>query len=155
MSSSQRLASNRRALRDYFVVERFEAGIELRGTEVKSIREGLVSLTGAYARMENGEAILYGMNVQPYTHGNRFNHEPEQDRRLLLHRREIDLLRVETEQKGHTLIPLAVYLKRGKVKIELGLCRGKQQADKRETLKRETATREADRALREARRRTA
>ena len=153
MSSSQRLASNRRALRDYFVLERFEAGVALQGTEVKSIREGLVSLTGAYARVEHGEAILCGMNVQPYTHGNRFNHEPEQDRRLLLHRREIDMLQVETEQKGHTVIPLVVYLKRGKVKIEIGLCRGKQQADKRETLRRNTATREAERAIRDANRR--
>ncbi len=154
MSSSQRLASNRRALHDYFVMERFEAGIALRGTEVKSIREGHLSLVGAYARIENGDAVLYGMNVQPYAYGNRFNHPPEQERRLLLHRREIATLRVETEQKGHTLIPLSVYLKQGKVKIELGLCRGKQQTDKRETLKRETATREAQRAVREVNRRS-
>ncbi len=146
-SHSNRVAANRKALRDYQVVDRHEAGIELRGTEVKSVRGGEINLKGAYARVENGELVLYQMNIALYAHGNRFNHDPERPRRLLMHRREIGRLQVQTEQKGLTLIPLSVYMKRGKVKVELGVCRGKRQEDKRETLKRKTADREAARAI--------
>ena len=146
-SHSNRVAANRKALRDYQVVDRHEARIELRGTEVKSVRGGEINLKGAYARVENGELVLYQMNIALYAHGNRFNHDPERPRRLLMHRREIGRLQVQTEQKGLTLIPLSVYMKRGKVKVELGVCRGKRQEDKRETLKRKTADREAARAI--------
>jgi len=145
--SGDRIATNRKALRDYQVVDRHEAGIELKGTEVKSIRQGDVNLTGAFARVENGEVILYHVNVAPYAQGNRFNHDPERPRRLLLHGREIVRLQAQTEQKGLTLVPLGVYIKRGKVKIELGVCKGKRLEDKRETLKRKTADREAARAM--------
>jgi len=143
----KQLAANRRAFRDYSVLERFEAGIELRGTEVKSIRSGQASLAGAYARVENGEIFLHGFHVPSYEHGGSFNHDPDRPRRLLLHGREIHKLRGQTEQKGLALVPLNVYLERNLVKIELGLCRGKRRGDKRETLKRKTADREAARAI--------
>lgn len=152
-SRYKKLAANRRALHDYSVEDRLEAGVELRGTEVKSIREGHVSLVGSYVRIERGEAFVYGMNVAGYDHGNRFNHIPERPRRLLLHRREILGLQSQTDRKGATLIPLSVYLKKGRVKLEVGICRGRQKSDKREVLKRKDATREADRAMAAARRR--
>jgi SsrA-binding protein len=143
----KRVASNRRARHDYHILDRFEAGIELRGTEVKSIRAGTVSLAGAFARFEEGQLFLHGMNVAPYEFGNRFNHPNSRPRRLLLHRREIARLGVQQEQKGCALVPLSLYLKNGRVKVELGVCKGKQQFDKRETLRRRTADREAARAM--------
>ena len=143
----KRIASNRRALRDYFVEERIEAGIELRGTEAKSIRNGNVTLTGSYASIENGQVVLNNLTISPYEFGNRFNHEPARPRQLLLHKREIRKLQVQTDQKGLTLIPLNLYFKRGKVKIELGVCKGKKLVDKRETLKRKDADRDAQRAM--------
>lgn len=148
-----RLATNRKARRDYHVIERIEAGIALRGTEVKSVRNGHLSLAGAFGRAEPDGIILQGMTIQPYDHGNRFNHEPDRPRRLLLHKKEIERLRAHVEQKGCALVPLNVYLKRGRVKVELGLCRGKTHGDKRETMKRRTADREAARAIAERRRR--
>ena len=151
MSAKKKIVSNRRALRDYLVEDRLEAGVELRGTEVKSVKEGHISLVGAFASIEHGQCILSGVNIQPYDHGNQFNHDPERPRKMLLHRSEINKLRVQVEQKGYTLIPLSVYLKRGLVKVELGVCRGKRQADKRETMKRRSADREAQRAMRQAR----
>ncbi len=147
--SSRQITVNRRALRDYHVLERIEAGIELRGTEVKSIRLGHVSMTGAYARIENGEAWLLGLNISPYDHGNQFNHPPERPRRLLLHKQEIRKLQAQSEQKGLALVPLAMLFRRGRVKVEIGVCRGKQSHDKRETIKRRTADREAARAMRQ------
>ncbi len=143
----KRIASNRRARHDYHVLERIEAGIALRGTEVKSVRAGQVSLAGAHVRIEEGQAYLAGMNIATYEHGSHFNHDPERPRQLLLHRREIRRLTVHDEQKGHALIPLSLYLKKGRVKVEIGVCRGKRLADKRETLKRKTAQREAERAI--------
>jgi SsrA-binding protein len=143
----RKIASNRRAMRDYTVLERFEAGIELWGTEVKSLRAGQVGMSGSFARVENGEVCLFGLNIPPYEHGNRFNHDPDRPRRLLLHRREINRLQAQSEQKGHALVPLGVYFKKGLVKVELGVCRGKAQYDKRETLRRRTADREAERAM--------
>lgn len=151
--SSKPIAVNRKARHDYFVIEAYEAGIELRGTEVKSIRESQISLAGGFARVEEGDVILRNITISPYEFGNRFNHPPDRPRRLLLHRKQIQKLAVQTEQKGNTLIPLSVYLKRGLVKVELGLCKGKQQQDKRETLRRKTADREADRAIASARKR--
>ncbi|MCX7590120.1 MAG: SsrA-binding protein SmpB [Kiritimatiellae bacterium] len=144
----RQLATNRRALHDHFVLERHEAGIELLGTEVKSIRAGGASLAGSYARPERGEIRLYNFSIPPYTHGNRFNHDPLRPKRLLLHKREIQRLQSQVEQGGRTLIPLRIYLKGGLIKVELGLCQGKRQTDKREDLRRKTAEREAQRVLR-------
>ena len=146
--SSRQITVNRRALRDYKVLERVEAGIELRGTEVKSIRLGHVSMVGAFARIENEEAFLFGLNISPYDHGNQFNHDPERPRRLLLHKHEILKLQAQAEQKGLALVPLAMQFRKGRVKVEIGVCRGKQEHDKRETIKRRTADREAARAVR-------
>jgi SsrA-binding protein len=142
------ITTNRKALRDYLVMERVETGIELRGTEVKSIRQGNLTLNEGYARLEkSGEVYLYGVHINPYDHGNVHNHDPVRPRRLLLHRSEIKKLFGQTAIKGHALIPLRAYFKRGRVKIEVGLCKGKQTIDKREDLKRKTADREAERAM--------
>lgn len=146
-----KVATNRKALRDYFVLNRVESGIALRGTEVKSIRAGHINLVGGYAKIEGGEIVLHGVNITPYEYGNQFNHVADRPRRLLLHRREIDRFAGQIAQKGHTLIPLNCYLKRGRVKIELGLCRGRQDPDKREQLRRQDADREARRVMAQAR----
>lgn len=143
----QALATNRKARRDYQILEKLEAGIELRGTEVKSIRAGKASLGESYARVEGNEVILHGLHIEPYAHGNRFNHDPVRPRRLLLHKQEISRLHGQVAVKGRTLVPLRLYLKRGRVKVELGLGKGKHDQDKRETLKRRTADREAQRAI--------
>jgi SsrA-binding protein len=148
----RKIAVNRRALHDYFVVDRTEAGIELRGTEVKSIRSGHISLVGAYARVESGVPVLFNVNIPPYEHGNRFNHVPDRPRRLLCHRKEIRRLESQSELQGHALIPLSVYFKHGFLKVELGVCKGKRQADKRETIRRRDADLEARRAMAAARR---
>jgi len=150
---SKPLAVNRKARHDYFVIESYEAGIELRGTEVKSVRDSLISLAGGFARVEEGEVILRNVNISPYEFGNRFNHDPLRPRRLLFHKKEIHRLQTQTELKRHTLIPLRVYLKRGLVKVEVGLCKGKQQQDKRETLRRKTADMEAARDIARVKRR--
>jgi SsrA-binding protein len=144
------IATNRKAHHDYQILEHCEAGIELRGTEVKSLRLGEVSLVGAYVQIENGEAILSGMTIQPYAFGNRFNHESDRPRRLLLHRHEVLKLKADVEQDGHTLVPLRLYFRKRVVKVEVGICRGKKLVDKRETLKRKTSDREAARAIRTA-----
>ena len=151
--ASKPIAVNRKARHDYFVIEAYEAGIELRGTEVKSIRDSHISLAGGFARVEEGDVILRNVSISPYEFGNRFNHPSDRPRRLLLHRKQIHRLQVQTEQRGHTLIPLSVYLKRGLVKVEIGLCKGKRQSDKRETLRRKTADLEAARAVAGARKR--
>ncbi len=142
------IASNRRAFHDYHVLDRIEAGIQLSGTEVKSIRAGHITLTGGYAYVEGGNAYLCHINIAPYECGNRFNHEPERRRLLLLHRKQIDKLQAQVEQSGHTLVPLECHWKRGHVKVELGICKGKQFADKREAIKRKEADRETARAIR-------
>jgi SsrA-binding protein len=142
------LASNRKASRTYHILERFEAGIELRGSEVKSIRAGNANLTGGFAAVEDGELFLREVHIAPYEKANRFNHEPTRPRRLLMHRREIDRLLGQVTRKGCTVIPLNLYLKRGRVKVELGLCRGKQTQDRREELRTRAAEREARQAAR-------
>jgi len=147
------VAVHRRARHEYEVLETLEAGIELRGTEVKSVREGEVSLAESYAAIENGQAILYDLHIQPYRCGNVHNHDPKRPRRLLLHGREIARLWGQCSTKGCTLIPLDLHLRRGRVKVELGVCRGKQMADKRETLRRREADLEARRAIAERQRR--
>ncbi len=143
------VATNRKAQRDYHIVERLEAGIVLCGTEVKSVRQGNLTLNEGYARLEpDGAVMLYGVHINPYDHGNVHNHEPARPRKLLLHRREIKRLFGQTAIKGNTLVPLRAYFKRGRLKIELGLGKGKQQIDKREDIKRKSAQREAERAMR-------
>lgn len=151
-SGIKTLASNRKASHDYHILEKFEAGVELRGAEVKSIRAGLVSLQEGYADVENGQVFIHGMRIQPYSHSRQDQQEPDRPKRLLLHRSEIHQLVGKTAIKGHTLIPLKLYLRRGLVKLELGLGRGKLFDDKRETLKRRTAEREAQRAIASRRR---
>ncbi len=150
MPEQANIATNRKAYHDFEVMERYEAGIELVGTEVKSLRLGQVSMVGAYVQIERGEAVLSGMTIQPYSHGNRFNHESSRQRRLLLHKREIAKLKADVEAAGHTLVPLRLYFRRRSVKVEIGVCRGKKLVDKRETMKKKTSTREAQRAIRAA-----
>src|SRR5947199_4895197 len=126
------VAVNRRATHDYHIDDRFEAGLVLTGTEIKSIREGRVNLREGYARIRDAEAWLVNVHIAPYEQGNRYNHEPRRDRKLLLHRDEIDELLGQSRQRGYTIIPLQLYLKHGRAKVELGLARGKREYDKRE-----------------------
>jgi SsrA-binding protein len=141
------VATNKKAFHDYFIMEKFEAGVSLLGTEVKSIREGRINLKDSYASIRGGEAFLFNCHISPYTHGNRQNHEPTRTRKLLLQRKEIRKLIGKTQEKGLTLVPIRVYLKRGLIKIELGLARGKKLYDKRETERRKESDREARAAM--------
>ena len=141
------LAQNKKARHDYIVTETFEAGIQLVGTEVKSCRAGNVSLQESYARVENSELWLKNAHIAEYEAGNRNNHDPKRNRRLLMHKREIRRLLQATDAKGLTLVPLKMYFKGPNIKVELGLCRGKAKQDKRETLKRKIHLQEAQRAM--------
>ncbi len=143
------IAQNKKAYHDYFVDETFEAGLSLSGTEVKSIRAGRVNLKDSYVSCKTGEAILIGMHISPYDYGNIFNHEPLRSRRLLLHRREINKLIGLTQQQGYTLIPLKLYLKGQYVKLQLGLCRGKKDYDKRASIAERDAKRNMSRVIKE------
>lgn len=144
------LTVNRRATHDYFVLERHEAGIALVGTEVKVVRNGEAGLNGSYAEVKNGQLYLNAVRIPPYAFGNRFNHDSLRTRKLLMHAKEIRKLAAYQEQKGFTLIPLRLYLSpKGRVKVEIGVCRGKQQQDKRETIKRRELDLEARRAMRQ------
>jgi SsrA-binding protein len=147
MSPVETIAVNRRARHDYDILEKFDAGIVLTGTEIKSIRARRVQLRDAYAAIEGGEPYLHNMHISPYEAGNRFNPDPKRTRKLLLHRREIDRLLGRTTEKGLTLVPLRVYLQRGYAKVELGLARGKRQYDKRKAIAEREARREEERAL--------
>ena len=138
-------AENRKARHDYAVLETVECGVQLTGTEVKSVRHGEVSLSGAYGAVLNGELWLVGADIAAYKFGNRFNHEPKSMRKLLVHAKEVRELRLKTEAKGLTLIPLKVYLKGGRVKVELGVCRGKALHDKRDALKKKAMRRDLER----------
>ena len=140
-------AQNRKAHHDYFVEDRYEAGIELFGTEVKSIRAGTLNLKDSYCIAKNGEIYLHGMHVSPYEHGNIFNRDPVRPRRLLMHKREILRLFGRIKQDGYSLIPLKLYFKGPRVKLELGLAKGKKLYDKRETSARRDAKREMDRVM--------
>ena len=140
-------AVNRKANHDYFSEARYEAGIELCGTEVKSIRQGALNLKDAYCSVKDGELYVYGMHISPYEHGNIFNRDPIRPRRLLMHRREIRKLYGTVKQDGLALIPLSVYFKHSRVKVEVGLCRGKKLYDKRESAARRDASREMDRVI--------
>jgi len=145
------LATNRKAFHEYFILEKFEAGIALLGTEVKSAREARVNLKESYAAVKEGEAYLINCHISPYSHGNRENHEPLRRRKLLLHIREIRKLIGKTQEKGLTLVPLRMYLKRGRIKVELGVARGKKLYDKRETERRKEADRETRAAVKHRR----
>lgn len=142
------ISVNRAAYHDYFVERTIEAGISLVGTEIKSIRDGKVNLRGAYAMARNGELWLENAHIAVYEHGNRYNHEPMRNRKLLLHRREIEQLQAKVATKGLTLVPLKLYLKGGKAKIELGLCRGKKLYDKREAITERDVKRDLERVIR-------
>jgi SsrA-binding protein len=145
------IAQNRRARHEYFILEAFEAGLVLTGTEVKSLRAGRASLAEAYARVEAGEAILVGAHVPEYSHGNRTNHEPTRTRKLLLHKKEIQRLQAGLEQQGLTIVPLKLYWKNGRAKIEIALARGKKLHDRREDTAKREAQREMERAVRRMR----
>lgn len=142
------IATNKKAFHEYFVDEVYEAGLVLRGTEIKSIRMGHVSIKEAYCRIRQGEVFVENMNISPYEQGNRDNHDPLRTRKLLLHKEEINKLTRKVEGKGLTLIPTKIYLKNRRAKLEIGIGRGKKLFDKRETLKRKQADREAHRAMR-------
>lgn len=141
------ISVNRKALRDYHILERFEAGLELRGTEVKSIRGGLANINSAFARVENGQVFLHDLDIQPYVRASFEQHEPKRFRRLLLHKQEINRLFGLTQIKGNTLVGLRLYWKDSRVKVEIGVAKGKESADKRQDLKEKASKRETDREV--------
>jgi SsrA-binding protein len=145
--SEKIITMNRKARHDYEILETMEAGMVLKGTEVKSLRFGKVNLKDSYAAIQNGELILIGMHISPYEYGNINNHDPERERKLLMHQREIRRLFGKVQIQGMTLVPLKLYFKRGRVKVELGLARGKQQHDRRHDIAKRDADREMRRAL--------
>jgi SsrA-binding protein len=142
------ISQNKQARLHYEIGETYEAGIALVGTEVKALREGKCNLTDSYAAIQDGEAFIHDMHISPYSHGNIMNHDPLRVRKLLLHRRELKRLYGKTREKGLTLIPLRIYFKSGKIKVELGVGRGRKLHDKRQELKRRTDKREMERAFR-------
>ena len=141
------IAENRKAYHDYYIEERFEAGIALSGTEVKSLRAGRVNLKDSYVQVKDGEIYLIGVHISPYDHGNRFNLDPERTRKLLMHKREIIRLYSTVKQDGLTLVPTKCYFKDSKVKFEIGLARGKKDYDKRAVMAKKEAARDIDRAM--------
>ena len=143
------IAQNRKAFHDYFVLEKYEAGIELAGTEVKSVRAGQVNMKDSYCSIKNGELFLRGMHISPYEKGNIFNRDPVRVRRLLMHKREINRLNSQVMQQGVALIPLSLYFKDSKVKVEIGGCKGKKRYDKREASAKKDAQRDMDRIMKE------
>ena len=142
-------ATNRKALHDYFVLERFEVGVELFGTEVKSIRAGTVNLKDSFCTVKNGELFAHGIHNSPYEHGSYYNRDPDRPKRLLMHKREILRLNARVMQDGLTLVPLSLYFKDSRVKVELGLCKGKKLYDKRDAAAERSAKREIDRTIKE------
>lgn len=149
MRMAKILTNNKKARHEYFIEQEYEAGIALKGTEVKSLRLGKASINEAFCQIRNGEVFIYGMHISPYEQGNRNNVDPLRTRKLLLHRREINRLIGATKEKGYTIIPLSVYLKNGLVKVKIGLAKGKKLHDKRETI----AKRDSDRRIQQALRR--
>ena len=145
----KQVASNRKAFHDFFILEKYEAGIELLGTEVKSIRQGTLNLKDSFCTVKDGELMLIGMHISPYEKGNIFNRDPERPRRLLMHKREILKLHQRTRLEGLTLVPLSVYLKDSFVKVEIGLAKGKKLYDKRDAAASRDAGREIDRRMKE------
>lgn len=146
---SSDLIVNRKARFSYEILEKFEAGIELLGTEVKSCRAKTISIAEAFAKFKGNEIFISNLNISPYSHGNTNNHDPVRERRLLLHKKEILKLKTATEAKGLTVVPLKMYLTRGIIKLQIGLCRGKNVADKRNTIKDRQANRDAHRAMKD------
>lgn len=147
------IATNRKAYHDYHIEETFEAGIELKGTEVKSIREGKINLKDSYVLIKNDELWLLNCHISPYSHGNIMNHDPLRTRKLLMHKREIQRLKGKIKQKGYTLVALKVYFKNRFAKLEIALAKGKRQYEKRDTIKDREASKEIDRALKDRNRR--
>ena len=145
----KQIAANRKAFHDYFVEDRYEAGISLVGTEVKSIRQGGISLKDSYCTVTNGELLVRGLRISPYENGNIFNKDPLRVRRLLMHKREINKLGAKVQQEGYALVPLSVYFLGPYVKVEVGLCKGKKLHDKRDAEAERSAKREIDRAMKE------
>ena len=145
----KQMAANRKAFHDYYVLERFEAGIELAGTEVKSIRAGTLNLKDAFCTVRDGELFVRGMHISPYEKGNIFNRDPVRPRRLLMHKREIRKLQARVMQDGVALIPLSLYFKDSRVKVELGLCKGKKLHDKRDSEAERQVKRDIDRVMKE------
>lgn len=143
------VANNKKAYHDYFIDETYEAGVALHGTEVKSLRMGRCSIKESFIRIENGEVFVYGMHVSPYEKGNIFNKDPLRIKKLLLHRHEINRLAGRVAEKGYTLVPLQVYFKEGRVKVEIGLARGKKLYDKREDIAKKDARREMEREFKD------
>jgi len=143
----KQIASNRKAFHDYFILDRYEAGIELYGTEVKSIRAGELNLKDSYCTVKDGELFLRGMHISPYEKGNIFNRDPDRPRKLLMHKKEILKLHARVMQDGVAIIPLSLYFKDSRVKVEVGLCKGKKLYDKRETDAKRQASRDIDRAM--------
>ena len=153
MAEDRVVSTNRRARHEYEILETFEAGLVLRGTEVKSLRDGGVNFKDSYVTVRNGEPWLLGCHVTPYSHGTGANHDPERDRKLLLHKREITRLVGKISEKGLTVVPLKLYFKQGRIKIEIGLARGKKLHDKRATLRERETRREMEKAARAVRQR--
>jgi SsrA-binding protein len=149
--SEKILCLNKKARHDYFIEETYEAGIALEGTEVKSLRMGKGNLKDSYVLIKDEEAFLHNTHISPYPYGHQFNHEPERVRKLLLHKQEIRRFSGKTNERGYTLIPLKIYLKSGKIKLSIGLAKGKTLYDKREDLKRRSADREMEKALKDRR----
>ena len=143
------IANNKKAFHDYFIEDTYEAGIALAGTEVKSLRMGKCSIKESFIRVENGEVYIYGMHISPYEQGNIFNKDPMRVRRLLAHKREIMRLYGHVKQEGYSLIPISLYFKDSKVKVQVGLCRGKKLYDKRQDLAAKAAKRDIERAMKE------
>lgn len=147
--SSKIVTTNRKAYHDYIILETYEAGIELVGTEVKSLREGKCNLKDSYATIKDGEIFLLNVHISPYSHGTAFNHEPTRTRKLLLHRSEIDKLTGKIKERGLTLVPLKVYFKKGRAKVELGLAKGKHTYDKRKDIAKRDTERELKREMKQ------
>jgi len=145
------VCQNPKAHRDFFLEEKYEAGIELKGSEVKSLRDARASIKESFAMVRGGEVFLMNSYIAPYEEANRFNHEPTRERKLLLHRREINRLIGKTQVRGYTLIPLRIYFKDGRAKVEIALAKGKKDYDRREDIKRREAEREMDKALKKSR----
>ncbi len=153
MASLKTVAQNKKARHDYFIEETYEAGIELFGTEVKSIRQGRVNLKDSWCSIDKGEIFVNGMHISPYEQGNIFNRDPVRVRKLLMHKKEINRLYGVVKQTGYSLIPISLYFKDSRVKLQVGLCRGKKLYDKREDMAKRSAKRDIERALKEQTRR--
>ena len=148
-SAQKLVANNKKAYHDYFVLETYEAGIELYGTEIKSIRNGKVNLKDSFCSVDNGEMFVIGMHISPYEHGNIFNRDPMRKKKLLMHKKEIIKLFTQNQQQGLSIIPLKLYIKKGRAKLEIGLCKGKKLHDKRNVAAEKEANRSIERALKE------